>query len=209
MLVKICGIKNQETLLCCEKNSVNFFGMIFYKKSPRNIEFEEAKFLKEQSEKLEINSVGVFVNKEINQIIDYIKNLKLNFVQLHGNEDDFYIKKLKDLNIKVIKKISIKISTDLNQVNDYKNADYFLFDYKPNKNELPGGNSKSFDWNIIKNLKINKPWFLSGGINLENINSIIREIKPFGVDLSSGVEKELGIKDNHIINNFMEKINNA
>ncbi len=209
MLVKICGIKNQETLLCCEKNSVNFFGMIFYKKSPRNIEFEEAKFLKEQSEKLEINSVGVFVNKEINQIIDYIKNLKLNFVQLHGNEDDFYIKKLKDLNIKVIKKISIKISTDLNQVNDYKNADYFLFDYKPNKNELPGGNSKSFDWNIMKNLKINKPWFLSGGINLENINSIIREIKPFGVDLSSGVEKELGIKDNHTINNFMEKINNA
>ena len=61
----------------------------------------------------------------------------------------------------------------------------------------------------MKNLKINKPWFLSGGINLENINSIIREIKPFGVDLSSGVEKELGIKDNHIINNFMEKINNA
>ena len=74
---------------------------------------------------------------------------------------------------------------------------------------MPGGNSKSFDWNVLKNLKTDKPWFLSGGININNIQQIIVDINPYGVDLSSGVEKELGIKDNHIINNFIGKLNNA
>ena len=81
--------------------------------------------------------------------------------------------------------------------------------YKPNKKELPGGNAKSFDWDIVKNLDINKPWFLSGGVNINNIQLIKSQIKPFGVDLSSGVEKELGIKDNHIINKFMSEFSNA
>ena len=65
------------------------------------------------------------------------------------------------------------------------------------------------NWKIIKNLTIDKPWFLSGGINSNNIEFIIKEINPFGVDLSSGLEKKLGIKDNHIINNFMSKFKNA
>ena len=77
------------------------------------------------------------------------------------------------------------------------------------KDELPGGNSKSFDWNIIKNLKTKKQWFLSGGVNSNNIKQIVDDINPFGVDLSSGVEKELGIKDNHIIDNFIRNLNNA
>ena len=94
-------------------------------------------------------------------------------------------------------------------IEKFTDADFLLFDYKPENNELPGGNAKSFDWNIIKNLKTDKPWLLSGGINTDNIQTITREINPFGVDLSSGVEKELGIKDNDTINNFMDKINYA
>ena len=91
----------------------------------------------------------------------------------------------------------------------YKSTDYFLFDYKPLKGELPGGNSKSFNWNVLKNLETNKPWFLSGGINTYNIEQILNDINPFGLDLSSGVEKELGIKDNRIINNFIRKLKDA
>ena len=111
--------------------------------------------------------------------------------------------------MKIIKSISVSSTDDLNKINKYNSADYFLFDYKPLKGELPGGNARSFDWDILKNLKTNKPWFLSGGINLNNIRHILNDINPYGVDLSSGVEKELGIKDNHIINNFIGKINNA
>jgi len=209
MIIKICGIKNKETLLCCEKNNINFFGMIFYKKSPRNIDLQKAKELQIESKNLKINGVGVFVDEEIKKIKKYIQELELKFVQLHGNEDANYINELNKSDVKVIKKISIKNYKDIEKINDFMNADYFLFDYKPEFNELPGGNARSFDWNIIKNFQIDKPWFLSGGVNINNIQLIKTKINPFGIDLSSGVEKELGIKDNHIINNFIEKFNNA
>ncbi len=209
MIIKICGIKNEDTLLCCERNGVNFFGMIFYKKSPRNISFKNASMLQNISQNLNINGVGVFVNKNIVELEEMIKNLKLKFVQLHGSEDEQYIKTLKKMNIKIIKSISISNVNDLNKIYKYESVDYFLFDYKPLKGELPGGNSKSFDWNILKNLETKKPWFLSGGINTDNIKQILKDINPLGVDLSSGVEKELGIKDNGIINNFIGKLKDA
>ncbi len=209
MITKICGIKNEDTLICCEDNSVDFFGMIFYPKSPRNISIEDASNLQNKSENLNINGVGVFVNKNINEIEDIIKKVRLKYVQLHGSEDEEYIKNLKRIGVKVIKSISISNVNDLRNISKYNSSDYFLFDYKPMKNELPGGNAKSFDWNILKNLNTNKPWFLSGGISIKNIQEILNDINPFGVDLSSGVEKELGIKDNHIINNFIVKLKNA
>ena len=209
MIIKICGIQNQDTIICCENNSIDFFGMIFYHKSPRNISIENANKLNKISEKLNINGVGVFVNKDINELEEIIKYVNLKYVQLHGSEDEIYIKNLKKFGVKIIKSIAVSNSDDLKKINDYKTADYFLFDYKPQKNELPGGNSKSFDWNILKNLKIDQPWFLSGGININNIQRLLVDINPYGVDLSSGVEKELGIKDNQIINNFIEKLNHA
>tara|TARA_B100001559_G_C16452916_1_gene600203 strand:- start:858 stop:1487 length:630 start_codon:yes stop_codon:yes gene_type:complete len=209
MIVKICGIKNEETLFCCEKNKVDFFGMIFYPKSPRNILIDEAKKLQFLSKNLRINGVGVFVDEELADITKIIKDLNLKFVQLHGRENNNYIKTLKKLKLNIIKKISIREKNDLEKVKNYKDADIFLFDYKPELDELPGGNAKKFDWNIVKNIKIDKPWFLSGGINLDNIETIKTEIKAFGIDLSSGVEKKLGIKDNQIINNFIGKLNNA
>tara|TARA_B100000900_G_C20471906_1_gene671769 strand:- start:424 stop:1053 length:630 start_codon:yes stop_codon:yes gene_type:complete len=209
MIVKICGIKNEDTLICCQKNRINFFGMIFYAKSPRNISVENANILQKKSENLNINGVGVFVDKNINELEAIIKSLKLRYVQLHGSEDDLYIRDIKKNDVKIIKSISINKVNDLKKIHYYNSADYFLFDYKPLKGELPGGNAKSFDWNILKSLETDKPWFLSGGININNIQQIHKDIKPIGIDLSSGVEKDLGIKDNRIINNFMRKLNDA
>ena len=209
MIIKICGIQSEETLLCCEKNKVDFFGMIFYPKSPRNISIENAFRLQEVSENLNVNGVGVFVNKNINDVEEIVKKINLKFVQLHGSEGNLYIENLKKIGVKIIKSISISDIKDISKINQYENVDYFLFDYKPLKGELPGGNAKTFDWNILKNLETEKPWFLSGGVNLNNIEQIINDINPFGVDLSSGVEKELGIKDNRIINNFIGKLKNA
>ena len=209
MITKICGIQKEDTIICCEENSVDFFGMIFYPKSPRNISIENASILQKRSEDLKINGVGVFVNKNINELEKIIKTINLRFVQLHGSEDESYIQNIKNSGVNVIKSIPIKDKNDLINIDRYKSADYYLFDYKPMKGELPGGNAKNFDWEIIKNFKTNKPWFLSGGINIKNIQEILHDINPFGIDLSSGVEKELGIKDNHIINNFIEKLKNA
>ncbi len=209
MITKICGITKEENLNCCEKNNVDFFGMIFYTPSPRNISIINARKLVLLSKKLKIKAVGVFVNESFDNIKNTITNLELKYIQLHGNENEEYIKSLKNLNIKIIKKISIADKGDLKELKKYKLADYILFDYKPKKEELPGGNSKSFDWNILNNLDIGKPWFLSGGINLDNISIIKSHVKPYGIDLSSGVEKKLGIKDNDIINNLMGKLKSA
>ena len=97
MLVKICGIKNINNLVCCEKNKVNFFGMIFYPKSPRNISIKDASNLQKRSENLNINGVGVFVNRNIDEIEDIIKRIRLKFVQLHGSEDEEYIKTIRKI----------------------------------------------------------------------------------------------------------------
>ena len=107
-------------LICCEKNNVDFFGMIFYPKSPRNISIEDASNLQKKSENLNINGVGVFVNKNINEIEDIIKKVKLKYVQLHGSEDEEYIKTLKRIGVKVIKSISISNINDLKKINKYK-----------------------------------------------------------------------------------------
>lgn len=205
MLFKICGLKNEQSLICCEENKVDFFGMIFYKKSPRNITFYQAKNLTDLSIDLKIKPVGVFVDHNINELKKIISMLNLQFIQLHGEENQLYINEIKkEFDLKIIKKLSVKTSADLSKVNNYKNIDYLLFDYKPNKNELPGGNSKSFDWSVLKGQKIDLPWFISGGINETNIKNIQNYINPNGIDLSSGVEESPGIKSNAKINNLIK-----
>ena len=169
MKIKICGIKNTTTLDCCAKNNVNFFGLIFYKKSKRNIHIEDALQLINHNKTNNVIPVGVFVNHNIQDLLEIINKLDLYYIQLHGNEDEKYIWNLKKNNdIKIIKAIGIRKKNDLQKITKYSNADYYLFDYKPIKNELPGGNAKSFDWSILTKAKIDKPWFISGGINSEN-----------------------------------------
>ena len=206
MLFKICGLKDEETVICCEQNKVDFFGMIFYEKSTRNIDIIEAKKLTDISNKLKIQPVGVFVNHNIDTLKKIILFLNLKFIQLHGEENQSYIDAIKSqFDIKIIKKISIRTAKDLNKISKFKNIDYLLFDYKPNNNELPGGNSKSFDWELLKDKKIGLPWFISGGINQDNIKKIQNILNPNGIDLSSGVEQSIGIKSNTKINNLFKK----
>ena len=207
MIFKICGLKEKNSLICCEANNVNFFGLIFYEKSPRNINYKEAKKLINFSKNLKIKPVGVFVDHNINDLKKIILSLDLKYIQLHGNEDQSYIDTIKnEFNLKIIKKISIKTVNDLNKISNFKNIDYLLFDYKPDVNELPGGNSKSFDWNLLKGQNIQVPWFISGGINETNIKKIQNLLNPHGIDLSSGVEELKGIKNNTRINNLFKKI---
>ena len=195
--IKICGIKKIETLKCCIQNNINYFGLIFYKKSPRYISYEKALDLINYSKNKNISSVGVFVNENMEYINKIIKKLNFNFIQLHGEENDKYIKDIKkNKNIKIIKVISVSTLNDIKKIKEYPNSDLFLFDYKPSKKELPGGNAKKFNWSLLRGIKIEKPWFLSGGININNINDIKNYAIPYGIDVSSGVEEKLGIKNN-------------
>ena len=206
MLFKICGLKNINTIDCCEKNKVNFFGMIFYKKSPRFINYRKAKYLVEHSKNKKIDPVGVFVNENIETVKSFIKSLNLKIIQLHGNETNEYIKEIKkNCNIKVIRSVAVKNNDDFKNIYNYEANDYFLFDYKAKENELPGGNAKKFNWSFLSELNIKKPWFLSGGINISNINKIKEYANPDGIDLSSGVEEAPGIKNTKMINRLFNK----
>ena len=206
MLFKICGLKEINIIDCCEKKNVDFFGMIFYDKSPRYITLKQAQELVNFSKNKNIKPVGVFVNENLEIVKSFIKNLDLKIVQLHGKENDEYIKEIKhNADLKVIKSIPIKDKKDFRKINNYQSNDYFLLDYKSEKDDLPGGNAKQFDWSLLSDLNISKPWFLSGGIDKSNINKIKNYVNPNGIDLSSGVEEVPGIKSVKMINNLFEK----
>ena len=206
MLFKICGLKKINIIDCCERKNVDFFGMIFYDKSPRYITLKQAQELVNYSKNKNIKPVGVFVNENLEIVKSFIKNLDLKIVQLHGKENDEYIKEIKhNADLKVIKSIPIKDKKDFRKINNYQSNDYFLLDYKSETDDLPGGNAKQFDWSLLSDLNINKPWFLSGGINKSNINKIKNYVNPNGIDLSSGVEEVPGIKNVKMINNLFEK----
>ena len=203
--IKICGIKSINTLNCCIENKVDYFGLIFYKNSPRYIKTDEALNLVQKSKNQNISSVGVFVNEKIDELNNLLKYLKIDNIQLHGSEDNDYIKYIKRKNeIKIIKVISVKNYDDIQKIKDFPNTDIFLFDYKPSNKELPGGNAKTFDWNLIKDINTGKSWFLSGGININNISKINNYANPYGIDISSGVENKPGIKSNEKITSLMK-----
>ena len=124
---------------------------------------------------------------------------------MHGNEDKNYISEIKKKNsIKIIKNIAVNSKEDLLKIEKYPNADFLLFDYKPTEEELPGGNAKRFSWDLVKDIKTYKPWFLSGGININNINEIKNYAIPYGIDISSGVEASLGKKSISRINSLFQ-----
>ena len=203
--IKICGIKDIKTLDCCIEKKINYFGLIFYKKSPRNIDYDNASKLVRYSLNKNISPVAVFVNENLEDINNFIKKLKVNFVQLHGNENNDYIKFIKKNNdVNIIKSISIKSNSDFKKIHTYRDSDFFLFDYKPDNSELPGGNARSFEWSLVKDIKIDKPWFIAGGININNIKEIQKFAIPYGIDISSGVEDKIGIKNNEKIKSLIE-----
>ena len=204
--IKICGIKSIDTLNCCIENKVSFFGLIFYKKSPRFISYKDSLNIVNYSKNKNIKSVGVFVNEKKDFLLSLLKDLKIDYLQLHGKENNEYIKFIKkNCYIKIVKVISISNQEDLKKVNNFPDADKFLFDYKPRFDELPGGNAKRFEWNLIKGLKLEKDWFLSGGININNIGDIKNYVIPYGIDISSGVEEKPGIKNNDKIRKLVKQ----
>ena len=198
--IKICGIKREEDISIVNKYKPDYIGFVFAD-SPRQIDFNTSKNLKEKLDNT-IKSVGVFVDENIDTIINYFKSNIIDIAQLHGIEDEDFIKELKlkalnetNKNIEIINVIDVNKQTiNSDKINQSK-ADYLLFDSGK-------GSGKTFNWNKI-NKDINKPIFLAGGLNQENIAQAIDEINPYCVDLSSGTETN-GIKDQNKIKKIIE-----
>jgi phosphoribosylanthranilate isomerase len=150
--------------------------------------------------------VGLFVNEKIDLIKKITLDLELDMIQLHGDEDEGFIRKLKLLtNRKIIKAIPIQTVEDIKISEELKNfCDMILFDTKTN-NQF-GGTGTSFDWKLLKNFKTSKKWMLAGGLNINNIKKALETAKPDIVDISSGVEKERGVKCEEKIRNFIKYV---
>ena len=210
MKLKVCGLTKLDQIQELISLKVDFLGFIFYEKSPRYV--LNHLNLKEISEIPHAGKVGVFVNENIENVIDFSVKANLNFIQLHGDEDENYIANLKNNlpnQIKMIKVIRIgnqtseELQKNINQ--QPSTINYLLFD---TDSKAFGGTGKSFDWNILNELEIPIPYFLSGGISLENVFQLpTLNTQPFSLDINSKFELEPGIKDLDKIKEFIKLYN--
>jgi phosphoribosylanthranilate isomerase len=181
-----------------------YMGFIFYEKSKRYVGNQlDEKLLKSFSK---INKVGVFVNQEEEFILDQAKKYDFKFIQLHGNESPALCKNLKAKGYKVIKAFSLDENFDFSTTEPYKPVcDFFLFD---TKGEDYGGTGKKFNWEILKKYDNEIPFFLSGGIDLEQAGQIktLKGLNLHAIDINSRFETEPGLKDLGKIKKFIEQL---
>jgi phosphoribosylanthranilate isomerase len=230
MKLKICGMKYQENITQVADLQPNYLGFIFYEKSARNFDSIIPQLPKS------IKKVGVFVNADIDDVINKIETHNLQAVQLHGEENsefcealkrhyekqsnevissnetdchDFEKKSNNDNYIEIIKVFSIKNEFNFDVLKPYEDVcDYYLFD---TKGKFPGGNGYTFNWNVLNNYPSTKPYFLSGGIGINEIENIKAFQKSeaskycYAIDVNSKFEIEPGLKNISILKEFKKQ----
>lgn len=187
MLIKICGITTLEEIDYINELKPDYIGFVFAE-SKRKVNIENGKELLKAIDK-DIKSVGVFRNNSKEYIIEVVKNLPLDIIQLHGDEDNDFIDYLKDkTNCEIWKAVGIKSKDDLIKANDFNVETLLLDGSNPGSGEL-------FPWKYLKEINVNKKFFIAGGINEENVLEAMEKVNPYGIDTSSGVETiENGIR---------------
>ena len=208
--LKICGMRRSEDIEMANRYKPDYIGFVFAD-SPRKVSYDQAKELSELLSD-EIVPVGVFVNEHMKLIVDLFKDGIIEMAQLHGDEDEKYIRNLKDKSIEetgkqipVINAIEIKDGADYNdELLKWRDSasDYFILDSGK-------GSGKTFDWSLIDKESefFKNSIFLAGGLNSENLALAIEEFNPFAVDLSSSVETD-GFKDEEKIKEIIEIMEN-
>jgi len=195
--VKICGIKDEASLDAAISGGATYIGLVFFAKSPRHLQLDQAAALSQRA-RGRTRIVAVTVNGEPDLLSAVAAAVKPDFFQLHGSESPAQVTQIKATHqTRVIKAISIATGTDLQGVEAFAPiADMLLFDAKaPAGAALPGGNGTAFDWTILRGYRPPRPWLLSGGLDPENVARAITEAEAPGVDVSSGVERAPGVKD--------------
>ena len=204
MKFKICGLFNQENINQVAALKPDYIGHIFWEKSLRYVNNITPNINKE------IKKTGVFFNSITQDVINKIDKHNLTCVQLHGDESPQFCNEILDTGIQVIKSFRIDDNFDFNILKNYEDyCDIFLFD---SKSELPGGTGKSFNWKNLKKYNLKKGFFISGGIGLNSIESLIELFKMdlpiYGIDVNSKFEDENHLKKIDELKTFIEIIKN-
>lgn len=200
MKVKICGLKRLEDINIVNKYPVDYIGFVFAP-SKRRVSLEEAIELKSALNP-SIKTVGVFVNEEPSVVNEIAAKCSLDIVQLHGDEDDEYIKNIK---FPVWKSISVKDSNFYKEMELCTLSSGFVLDTY--SSGAKGGTGKAFNWDLVKDISKDKFIILAGGLNSSNVSTAIEKVSPSIIDVSSGVEEQ-GFKNEFKIQEFLRKVKN-
>jgi phosphoribosylanthranilate isomerase len=209
--VKICGLKEPESVAEAIAGGATHLGFIFFPKSPRHVTPEAARDLTSAARARAV-TVAVSVDASDDQLDGIVSVMRPGMLQLHGHETPQRVAEVKArFGLPVMKAFSLRTRDDLLATAPYKAiADRFLFDAKPPEGaQLPGGNGVSFDWSLLDGLDGGVDYMLSGGINAANVAQAIARTRCSGVDVSSGVESAPGVKDERLIREFLALVRKA
>lgn len=203
--VKICGIATAEGLDAAVAAGAAFIGFVFHPASPRCVTPEQARVLSNKTPS-NLTNVGLFVNPKPADIEKALAAADLDMIQLHGEESLRDVQAIRgQFGLPVMKAIRVGGKDDLAQVPAYeKVSDWLLFDAKADG--APGGTGKSFDWALLQDMRLLKPWMLAGGLNTANVGQALTTLAPRAVDVSSGVEDAPGVKNPSKIKEFIEAV---
>jgi phosphoribosylanthranilate isomerase len=201
--IKICGFTDPENAKTCAAFKPDAMGLVFFEKSPRNVSIDTARRITDILPET-IMSVGVFVNKNYDEIMHIADHCRLKGVQLHGSESADLANKLLKNNLHVIKALFAKKDPCLDQAEDYSMVSSLLVEY--GKGTLPGGNAESWNYEISSQMKTQLPIILAGGLGPDTITDVLKKAQPAGVDVSSGVELSYGMKDPDKVKLFISRV---
>ena len=198
--IKICGITNKRDAIEASKLCVDMLGFVFYEGSKRYVEPKVVRDIVNELPQ-SVAKVGVFVDEKAEKVSEIASDCSLDILQFHGDEPPAYCAGFN--NYKIIKAFRIRDKNSLKGINEYA-ADFYLLDtYSA---DSKGGTGKSFDWKIIEGFELLRPVILSGGLTPANVAGAIQSVAPYGVDISSGVEKTAGKKDLELMKKFVENV---
>jgi phosphoribosylanthranilate isomerase len=203
--VKICGLSTRETLDAALGAGADMVGFVFFPPSPRHISFDVARELAADV-RGRAKKVALTVDADDATFAAIISALKPDILQLHGHESIVRIVGLKQtFGLEVMKALPVETAADLSGLADYAAAsDRILFDARPPKHATrPGGLGATFDWHVLENLDLKRPFMVSGGLNADNVAEALRLTRAGGVDVSSSVERAPGVKDPQLIERFI------
>ena len=197
--VKVCGITNKDDAWAAVELGADALGFMFYRRSPRYVRPERAREIIERLPPF-VTTVGVFVNEEKEKVKEIIEVSGVVAVQLHGEESPAYCASFR--NVKVIKAFRVSDDFDPERLGDYEVSAYLLDAYQK---DAYGGTGKTFSWEMATRAKRYGRIILAGGLTPENVAQAIREVAPYAVDVSSGVEHAPGVKDREKVRRFLAR----
>jgi len=211
VLVKICGLTEVDSLDAAVEAGADFVGFVFHPKSPRAISAEDAAELADALPS-EVRKVGLFVDPTDDDLAAVLGHLRLDMLQLHGAETPARVDAVRlEFGLPVMKAVGISTAADVEAAHAYDDhADWLLFDAKPPVDaDRPGGLGQPFPWELMQSWRGTTPWMLAGGLTPENVTAAIAASGAGAVDVSSGVERAVGVKDPARIAAFLKSAKNA